>query len=286
MQTYTYDDNHFQILHFWAPLPTLCLAPNVKNRHISENAQGYPVRWGMSAAEQKDLPSLFETLLREEQTDLLQTRGLERYKELLIGSKGFQALPPDTFKALKEQLPLLPHLPKPATLGAHSFLLNKKGGTLIKDQYEDAHNAAMFTYAAAAEVFLETSELIAAGSLDRNSKLALAVRRLLLSAGNGPARALEFYRYTAKKTAIKSEARPGQAKTQVLSADEVKDLNTTLDATRKLERLTRPKPVYTGPQRQGTHPWGTAAPTKRPYQHRNRNRGRGRGRGRGRRGRQ
>jgi hypothetical protein len=284
---YTFDDNHFQTLHFWAPLPILCLAPNVKNRYISENAQGHPVRQGMSAAEQKDLPSLFETLLQQEQSGLLKARGLERYKELLIGSEGFQALPPDTYKAFKEQLPLLPHLPKPATLGAHAFLLSKKGGALIKDQYEDAHNAALLTYAAAAEVFLETSELISTGSLDRDSKLALAVRRLLLSAGNGPARALEFYRYTAKKTALKSEARPGQAKTQVLSAEEVKDINTTLDATRKLERLTRPKPIYTGPQRQGTYPWGTAAPARpRPYKQRDR-RGRGRGRGRGRnRGRQ
>ena len=72
-------------------------------------------------------PSVLETLATAAKEDAKEFHGLSVYEGLLVSKPSdYQALSPEIFKFLKEDLSLASHLPKAPSLGEYSFLLSKK----------------------------------------------------------------------------------------------------------------------------------------------------------------
>ena len=82
--------------------------------------------------------SLLHTLQQNLQLDIEEKAGLGTLKEILVTKPSdYRLLKPNEFKHLKEKLSLFPFLPKAPALAEFAFLLQKKGGTLLKEQFED-----------------------------------------------------------------------------------------------------------------------------------------------------
>ena len=253
----------------------------------------------MSSAELKDpiptpdtntnTPLILSALAQAETAEHKQTSGLAEFEGLTIDSaKGFPALDPATFARLREELTLCKDLPKPPSLGNLSFLLGKRNNDL-RELFEDNWTAACLNCAAAAEVHVE---LARSTEPDEEGKTALdpselvfkAIRRLILTAANVPARSLEIYKYIATKSTLKATTKPGSRRDEVISTEEAKTLNAKLDTATKLSKKLYTPRFHRPRQNRYTFQWQGIPGS---YQHTGRRGGRHRGRGgrRGRRGR-
>ena len=207
--------------------------------------------------------TLFSEIESQLQADLLQQDGLTPYLEALVKSPNDHTilLKPALFKHIRGTLKLYPHLPKPPSLAEFTFLLQKKGGSLLRESFEDNWTAGTLAYAAAAEVFVQLCKLVNAEAVSVQSPLFHAAKTSLLCASNVLARSIVQYRHQAERQANRHAARPGQERSRLLSIEDAKTIQASLDTQSKLLRTTQPKPHD----------------RRQPFQTR---RGRGRGRGR------
>lgn len=196
-------------------------------------------------AEETPQQHTLDTLLIATKKEADEESGLDRFEDLKItDAETYRALDSDTFKFLKEQLPLTAALPKPPVLGEYQFLLSA-GGHNLKDLFEDNWNTASLAYAASAEAFTSLSEYLEGEDIDKESnpvqELIRAVRIALLTSQHTLARTRDFYRYLAKRTANKTVAKPGQNRTSVIQEADAKQISTAIETKTKLQRLTQPK---------------------------------------------
>ena len=221
---------------------------------------------------------LLTELLKSEKQSHQEKSGLLEYTGLLIEEpRQYQALPPDLYKSLTQELKIHASLPRAPTLGEYSFLLSKKGSE-IKELFEDVWATASLNYSAACEVYVQLVKATKDGKLEETDPIFEVARRSLLCASNVPARALQVYKYLAKRQAVKTVQKPGNNRSLILSEEEAKSFNTSIDTAAKLQKRTHPKPIR-GSFNSSTY-WNFSY---YPGVYRGR-RGRGRGR-RGRRGR-
>ena len=187
--------------------------------------------------------SLLHTSQQNLQLDIEEKAGLGTLKEILVTKPSdYRLLKPNEFKHLKEKLSLFPFLPKAPALAEFAFLLQKKGGPLLKEQFEDQWQAATLNYAAAAEVFTALAEL----AEDQKADIATALQAAstnLLTASNVFARALSTYKSIAIRQANRSAQRPGQERETILSTEDAKAIQASLDTEAKLQKTVNPKPV-------------------------------------------
>ena len=183
-------------------------------------------------------PALLNELLAAETEEYNSQEGLDAFKGLRISAPtDFVLLEPKLFKRFKEEVPLATDLPRAPTLGQASFLI-KGGSKDIKDQFEDSWATTGLVHACAAQVLKEVQEAVKDQQLPEDHDLVYSSRRLVLAAANAPARALATYKWLATKSAVASAPKPGTQKADILSADELKSINTALDTTQKLQRKT------------------------------------------------
>mmetsp|Transcript_11780 Transcript_11780/g.23711 ORF Transcript_11780/g.23711 Transcript_11780/m.23711 type:complete len:250 (+) Transcript_11780:160-909(+) len=188
--------------------------------------------------ETKSVPNFLDQILQTEQEAREENSGLAIYKDLRVESvRQFREIPTATYKAFKSELKLHESLPKPATLAEHSFLLPPKTRGKVKELYEDNYNAGILNYAAAADVYLQVLRLIGEEKLEKEDPLVSAVRKLLITASNTPARATSTYRRIASKSALSTA---GSDRESLLSNEEAKTINTTVDVAAKLRKATFP----------------------------------------------
>ena len=228
------------------------------------------------SAQDKKTPAndLLQQLATAETLTQHNNSGLDEFEGLHIESAtDYIALKTSAHKTLKEELKLATALPGPPSLGELQFLI-KHGASDIKELFEDTWNSATLAYAAAAQVCVDLSRLLEAGDIPEDDDIFTNVRRLLLTTSNVPARSLLTYKYIARKQANKQAVKPGSERDRVLTTQEAKDLNTTLETAAKLKKKTNP--FTRAPQRRCQSRWSRFPGT-------NYTRGR-RGRGRGRRG--
>ena len=134
--------------------------------------------------------NFLDTLQTELILDIEKAAGLGSLKETLVSKPtDYKLLTTAQFKHLRDQLKLHPFLPKPPALAEYAFLLQKKGGALLKEQFEDQWQAATLNYAAAAAVFTHLVEAANEQENAPNPPLQAAATNLL-TASNVLARAL------------------------------------------------------------------------------------------------
>ena len=180
--------------------------------------------------------ALLKVLQQAETAAAEAASGLSAYAEFRVDSaEDFNELPPDLYKQFREELKLYKTLPRPPTLGSLSFLL-PKGGSLLKELFEDNWSSTCLTYAAVAELLKEISDRLNAKELKANDNIVLLARKALLTASNAPKRSLSYYKYLAQRSAIRTAQKPGIKKGEVLSATETKQIQTTLDTASKLRK--------------------------------------------------
>jgi hypothetical protein len=172
---------------------------------------------------------------------------------------------------------LAPLLPKAPTLKRFNFLQAKKGGSLIKEAFEDNWSAAALSYAAAVQTTVEVEKLVTDGTIDGNSALVKSSERSLITAQNVLARSIQKYKDVATRQATNSTASNASG---IFSTEDIKELQASIDAAARLKKTVH-KPV-----------WSNAGNNNGSWRNRNRynagsrnyrsQRGRGRGYGRGR----
>lgn len=188
---------------------------------------------------------LLDTLLKTTQGEADTASGLSKYHSLLVKSPAeYKALDPQTFRYLKDQLPLLQGLPSAPKLAEYNFLLSKAASPL-RELFEDTWNAASLAYAAAAETFLTTAQLADTPELkdsEEYQSLSKAARQGLLTASNTLARLLAQYRYLLERRALKSAAtKPGNERESVFDEEDAKRLSTAIKTRNELQKLSQPR---------------------------------------------
>ena len=136
--------------------------------------------WCMSDESQQPQqePSVLETLATAAKEDAKEFHGLAVYEGLLVSKPSdYQALSPEIFKFLKEDLSLAAHLPKAPSLGECSFLLSKKAN-LATELFNDTWTSASLNYAATAETYCYLAELVERGRLKRTHRQSRRLDRL------------------------------------------------------------------------------------------------------------
>ena len=234
--------------------------------------------WCMSDELQQEQqePSVLETLATAAKEDAKEFHGLSVYEGLLVSKPSdYQALSPEIFKFLKEDLSLASHLPKAPSLGECSFLLSKKAN-LATELFNDTWASASLNYAATAETYCHLAELVEAGTLEADAQAVKAAGQALLTCSNVLARSLQFYKHLVKKQATKDAQKPGAQREQVLTEADAKALSTALETKAKLERLSKPSRGGRGGRGRGRGGRGN-----RYWRRNRRNGGGGRGRGQG-----
>ena len=175
--------------------------------------------------------------------EIEEKAGLQNFRDLIVkNANGFKSLSATQFKHLKETLVLVPTLPKAPSLAEFSFLLQRKGGNLLREQFEDAWTAGALAYAGAAEAFAEVANLVDEEKIEPNHACVKAAATALLTAGNVPARLLSTYKYIATKQAARDTQKPGNVRDKILNHEEVKTLQSRLDTQDKFQRTANPKP--------------------------------------------
>ena len=228
--------------------------------------------------------SLLQQLQLAEEKANASESGLDLFNGLRIAKpEEYLTLSPDQCKRLKDRNPLAATLPKPPTLGAAAFLLNRKTAGDLREQFEDGWTASSLTYACAANVFRLIAQRVQEGAIADNDELIAASRDLVLAASNTPARQLEVYKYIATKAALKATPKPGNSRDAVLNSEELKNIQTSLDTTHKIQRKLHgtkfPGTSFGNHNKRYTRPWRPKG-RGRPFPYRGGGR-RGRGRGRG-----
>lgn len=227
----------------------------------------------MDAPPETAQTNFLDTLQAELQAQLEEKAGLGPLKDVLVRKPAdFKLLKTNEFKHLREKLTLTPFLPKPPALAEFAFLLQKKGGPLLKEQFENHWQAASLNYAAAAQVFGVLVGLTNEGKIAHEEALTYAADNLL-TASNVLAKALATYKAIAVRQANKSGQQTGERE-KILSTEDAKAIQSTLDTANKLQKATKPKQIPFN------HRFRGRRRAKYPWWRRGRGRGNYRGKGR------
>lgn len=178
---------------------------------------------------------------RDLQEQIKKSANLGNLEEIAISNPSdYKALSATEFKHLKEQLALHSFLPKAPVLAEFQFLLQNKGGKLLREQFEDVWSSATLNYAAAADNFAAVLELFDDSKVAQGNKIFRAASTALLAASNVLARTLETYKQIATRQATKGSQRTTAERHRILSTEEAKSIQTTVDTASKLKKLTQP----------------------------------------------
>lgn len=160
--------------------------------------------------------TLFSEIEPQLQADLLQQDCLPPHLEALVKSPNdCTTLKPALFKHIRCTLKLYSRLPKPPSLAEFTLLLQKKGGSLLRESsFEDNWTAGTRTlaYAAAAEAFVQLCKLVDAETVSVQSPLFHIAKTSLLCVSNVLARSIVQCRHQAERQAnrhSRRSTRPG-----------------------------------------------------------------------------
>ena len=179
---------------------------------------------------------LLTALLKSETTEQEVKSGLAEYEGLRTSKpEDHPGLPPATHKALTDELKSFKSLPKPPVLGECAFLL-KRSGSDVRETFEDSWTTSTLTHAAVAEVCVQLLKAHQEDLIPEDHVLFQQARKASLCTTNSLHRSLEVCECIAKRAAVKSTPRPGSQKTSVLTQEEAKEINTSLDTAKKSQR--------------------------------------------------
>lgn len=196
----------------------------------------------MSEEDLKDIDFL-QAAREDLDTDIRDKAGVSEYQHLIVSSSDeYKSLSNRQFTHLREQLTVHPFLPKAPSLAEYQFLLAKKGGSLLKEQFEDSWSANTLTIAAVSQIAIELEKLTTSGVVSTDNPIVRATSNAILVSHNQQARAVSTYKYLAKRQANKDTAKPGSERGKILTEQEAKALQAELDTKAKLERTVTPKP--------------------------------------------
>ena len=195
-----------------------------------------------TAQEKANQTTLLDQIKADLQDQMKTAAGLGNLEEILMRKPSdYKTLTASEFKHLKEQLTLHSFLPKAPTLAEFQFSLQKKGGALLKEQFEDVWSSATLNYAAAAESFAAALQLLDDEKVEEGNEIFRAASTALLAASNVLARTLQTYKDIATRQASEGSQRAGAGRESISSTEEAKSMHVAVDAASKLQKLTQPR---------------------------------------------